>query len=228
MAAEVMDFDARAGTPNPWVCVRLPVKSAVVPRAVPGSVVEEENMPAPYEIGMRPTPREKPRCDHHRRAKMDCPADKESRTRRPENDRRIVVGNINVSRIDGKNLNITAGIHNVVIRIAPEIAIIVRSFSHPLHGVHDIRTLIQNGFPKLLRPGRIVRHHIQDGWEREQSQDAWIPIQVVCAYGCCESIAFQVTMLVSPLIGGRNLVPVSRSGEHLCEKRIGVQGDARD
>jgi hypothetical protein len=75
---------------------------------------------------------------------------------------------------------------------------------------------------ELLRPGWILGHHVEYGRKREQRLDTRVPLEIVFLNSLGYCVAVHVTVLIGPLSGLRNLIPISRRGQDLAEERIGI------
>jgi hypothetical protein len=73
----------------------------------------------------------------------------------------------------------------------------------------------------LLRPCRVPCHHVQNRREGQQGQDAGVSLQMVRLHGLSQRIPFQIAVLICPGCSFRNLAPVGRSGEYICQEGSG-------
>ncbi len=177
---------------------------------------------------MRPSPRKESHSYHDGRIPADRAGDYKPGTRWRKYDKRIVDGNVDVSRIDRQDFNIGPGFDDGTVRIRSQIAIFPCLFTQPLNSIHDLGALRQNCVTQLFGPGAILGHHVQDRREWEQRQYARVPLQIVGADCICQCISPEVAVLVRPRRSLGNFVPECGCREYLCQQGIGIKRDSGD
>ncbi len=90
---------------------------------------------------MSPPPRPERGSDDDGGAETYGSRDCEPGRRRPENDHRIVRGNVDVLRIHGLDFDVLTHVHNCVVGIRAQIAVIVGTLAKLLDGIHYIGAL---------------------------------------------------------------------------------------
>src|SRR5580700_1368217 len=174
-----MHFDARPRAPNPWMRVRMNIVAAIHPNTTPRRAIEIDGVRAPQKIRMHPSKREESRGDDHRRPPPNRSADEKSRGGRTKHHKRVVIGYIDVRRIDRQDLHIAVGFDDVTIRVRLQVAVLARLSAQTLHGVHDVPALHEHGVAELLGPRRIFRHQVKHRRKREQREYARVPLQII-------------------------------------------------
>ncbi len=101
----------------------------------------------------------------------------------------------------GLNLEVSAVVDYVVVRIIGEVAVVLGLVAHALNGVHDVLALSENGVAQLAGPAWVLRHHVEDRREGQQRENAGVEVEIVSLDGRTERIAGNVGMLVGP-VGG--------------------------
>ncbi len=221
-------FDARSCRSNVGMLVGMDVDGAVVIGACPGAMVDEDGMASPAESGAVPTVDTEGRSDYDCRTEADSGGDDESGTRCIEDNCRAVDGDVYVSGIDRLDLDVSAVVGYVVVWGRCEIAVVVGGLTLTLDGVHDIVALNENGVAESAGPLGVAGHHVENGGEGEEGEDAGVPREIVGLDGLGEGVAGEVGVLLGPGGGVGNLLPKRGGGENLGEERIGIEGDALD
>jgi len=218
-----------------WPCmmdegvgVGMDVYAAIIEGAAPRTMVDENGVASPAKACTAPAKDAKRRADDYGGPEADGSSDDEAGTWSVEDDRRIVDGDVVVGGVDGLDLEVAAIVDDVVVGVRGEVAIVVRGLALTLDGVHDVGALAEDGVAEGTGPLRIAGHHVEDGGEGEEREDAGIPGKVVCLDGLGERISREGCVLLSPGGGIGDLIPEGGCGEDLGEKRVRVEGDALD
>ena len=145
-----------------------------------------------------------------------------------EDDERIVDRDVVEIGVEGMDLDVAALVDDIDIGVGGEVAVAVGLAAQALDGVHHVVALDEDGVAELAGPVGVAGHHVEHGREGQQREDAGVPGKVVGGNGGAEGIAMEVAVLVGPLGGVRDFVPVGGCGEGLGEQRIGIERDAID
>ncbi len=105
-------------------------------------------------------------------------------------------------------------------------ALVLRLLPHPLHGVHDVALLVEEGIPKLRRPLDVVREPLDDLGNRRHRLDARVPRLLRDRVG--ERLVFQILVLGEPLVQLDDLQRVGGRDERLGQERVRVESDGGD
>jgi hypothetical protein len=95
-----------------------------------------------------------------------------------------------------------------------------------LHCVHHIRLLCQECVSQVRRPLNISGHTLYNVWKLYQCLYAWVP-RLLC-HCVRQRFAFQILIVIHPLLKLNYFQWIGRSGERLRQQWIGVQRDRRD
>ena len=96
-----------------------------------------------------------------------------------------------------------------------QVAIVIGLMTQTLHGVEDPLLLGGDRIPKLVSPGRILGHHVQNRRERNQGLDARVIGQVGIFDRLGQGLPTLVLVGLGKSICSGNLVTESRCGEHM-------------
>jgi hypothetical protein len=136
---------------------------------------------------------------------------------------RIVIGNVNHSRIDRHNID-HAGIYNhTLLRIRNQHVRLLRLQPHGLDSVHDVSGLVVIGVAQLRRPGAVLGEIIEGGGKCREALDGWVPIHGVRPGRAL--IRGQSHVLVQPSIRRGNLVRIRGSRQYLSDQRIWIESN---
>src|SRR5271165_2557386 len=167
MFADLVPFHAGSLGTAIRLCVGMLVVLAIHPGPLPRMMVDEDLMRAPAKAAAAPAPGRECSAQINARTETDGAPDEESSSRRREHYKWIVTGDENVVRIHRVDHDRAGSFHHhAVLRIAPEIAVVVSLLALMLHGIHYVGTLIQHRVPERLRPAGISGHHVQHGRKR--------------------------------------------------------------
>jgi len=98
-------------------------------------------------------------------------------------------------------------------------------FSHPLHGVHHIALLREEGIAEVGRPLDVVAQAFDDVGQPGEPLNGRIPIFLLDGGG--EGLALQVGVPGQPLLQLDDFKRVRRGGKRLRQERIRIKGDRR-
>ena len=222
---------------------RAPIVTAKMPMIVDRHAVRnvcvatKKHGPAPP--GRRPraeTPAETridPNRDSRGEAKSDSPHDAGRRRQHnkarigdkqpPPDAPRIVIGNVNHTRIDRHNID-HAGVYNyTLLRRRNQHVRLLRLQPHGLDSVHDVSGLVVIGVAQLRRPGGVLREIVEDGGKRREAFDGRVPIHGVRPGRTL--IRGQSHVLVQPGIRRGNLVRIRGTSQYLSDQRVRIESN---
>ena len=107
-----------------------------------------------------------------------------------------------------------------------EVARILRLPAHPLHGVHHVGLLREEGVAEIGRPLDVVGEPLHDVGKRGQALDARVPVLLLD--GVHQRLVLEVRVLRQPLLELHDLERIRGRREHLREERIRIESDGRD
>ena len=100
--------------------------------------------------------------------------------------------------------------------------------AQPLHGIHDIGLLRQEGVAERLRPVELAVHHLEDLGKRHQGFDAGIPVLLLERRIQLIASELRIVGILNPARGQVDLERVGRGHQDLGEQRIGIERDRRE
>jgi hypothetical protein len=86
--------------------------------------------------------------------------------------------------------------------------------------------LRQECVPQIRGPLDIAGHTLHHVWKLYQCLYAGVP-RLLC-HGVCQRFAFQILIVIHPLLKLNYFQWIGRSGESLRQERVGVQRDRRN
>jgi hypothetical protein len=92
--------------------------------------------------------------------------------------------------------------------------------------VHHVSLLRQECVSQVRRPLDIARHPLHHVWKLYQSLHAWIPR--LLGHRVRQRFAFQILVLIHPLLKLDDLKWISGSSQRLSQKWVGIKRDRRD
>jgi len=133
---------------------------------------------------------------------------------------RIVIGDVNHSRIHGHNCD-QAGVNNyTLLRRRYQPVRLLRLQPHGLDSVHDVSRLVVVGIAQLRCPRGILRQVIQNGRKRREAFDSRVPSLSVRPGRAL--IGRQIHVLVQPGIRRGDLIRISGARQYLSHQRVRV------
>ena len=97
-----------------------------------------------------------------------------------------------------------------------------------LDGIHHIGALRENGVAEIVGPVDVAGHHVENGREGKQRENAGIPGKLIGIDGVGKLLAAQIVMLVRPARSVGDIVAECGGGQNLREQRVGIKSDARN
>jgi hypothetical protein len=176
-----------------------------------------------------------PNSDSHAEGKSETHSDADrvyrNKTRvgskQPAPDRpRIVIGNVNQSRIDRYNSD-HAGVCNnhTLLRRRNQYLRLLRLQSHSLDGVHHVSRLVVIGVAQLRRPGGVLREIIKHRRKLCEALDRRVPSLGVRSGRSL--IRGQIHVLVQPRVGRGDLVRICGASQYLSDQGVRIESDRR-
>ncbi len=209
-----MYLHARSHAWYPGMRVRLNVVAPIQPDAIPWRFIQDDRVCAPCKIGMRPSPWEKTHSYYDGRIPADRAADYKAGARWCKYDKRIIGGNVDVSRIDGQDFNIAAGIDDGTVRIRSQIAYLRACLRSRCTASITCGRWFRTAFPSCsVKLGSWAIMFRTDG--NGSSAYVRVPLQIVGADCICQGIPLEIAVLVRPSRSLRNFLPECGCREYL-------------
>ena len=194
------------------VRIGVDVGAAVDVGAGPGAVVDEDGVATPTEACAEPAEAAEVDAERDGCAEADGSADEEAGPRGEEDYSGIVVGNVVERRIEGLDLEVSAVVDYVVVLVVGEVAVVLGLATHALDGVHYVLALGEDGVAELGGPAWVLGERVEDRGEGQERENAGVEVEIVSLDGGTERVAGDVGVLVGPVGGVGNFVPVGGGG----------------
>jgi len=146
--------------------------------------------------------------------------------RRPPEPPRIVIGNVNHSRINRNDADHAGIYHHALLRSVNQGLRLLCLQAHGLHSVHHVSGLVVIGVAELRRPGGVFREIVEGGRKGRETFDSRVPIHGVRPGGAL--IGRQIHVLVEPGIGRGDLVRIRSRRQYLSDQRVRIEGNRGD
>jgi len=130
------------------------------------------------------------------------------------NDRRVIHGNVNVSRVPRPDLDEPRIFYDFNLRSGIQIALGARHGPQALHRTHDLGGLIYIGLAEGAGPINFVGHHVKNGGVVRHGLNTYIPRLNI------NSVLTECTYVAGGLI---NLIRECCCRKNLGEQRIGIE-----
>jgi hypothetical protein len=167
----------------------------------------DHDVRVPIKAAIPPAPWAKEIANGHEEAKADRAADEDPGLRRKENNRRVIVGHRNKSRMHGLNRDVRAIADDDLV-IAAQISVVLGLPALSLHRIHHVLLLRLKRVAKISGPTHVVGHHLEHRREGQKRLHTGIPGKMIRLDRVGQSLSGKVVVLIGPARRIGNLVGI--------------------